>query len=245
MKLRPQLFSFDPTTIREVRQKKTHIKLRDIVYKSIIDNETGVVKLELIKDLINVKALDRLCDELNTGYNDIFMRCTGDSVFSMTLAHTIAKQAHRQSSGDEAFVLEGINEYVSSFGVNVKQLGNNELRPGADGKMYNRIEFKDSCQNKRQCPKSIDGRITGKIDGYITQKICIGKGGGQDNVLVEMYDFAEWATKNGSKDSYYICLVDTDLEEEYNTLKDTYDSPKTGNIWVVNHKELQERIQSL
>ena len=54
-----------------------------------------------------------------------------------------------------------------------------------------------------------------------------------------MYDFAKWAIKYGQSDSVYVCLVDTDRKQEYNTLKEKYDS---GNVWVVNHIELQTRL---
>ncbi len=46
------------------------------------------------------------------------------------------------------------------------------------------------------------------------------------------------------KDLIYIALIDTDLEVEYNKLQEEFDDP-SGNIWVVNHIELQNRLISL
>ena len=226
------MFEFEPTSIRQSRQERTEKKISEILFN-------GIFSVDIIKEYINITKFNRLCDRWGDKPKDVFSRCKGDKFTSNWVASCLAKEAHRQSSKDEKWIIESIGEEVENCGVIVKQLSNTQLRPASDGQMYSKKEFDRSGLNKREGLKTIDALITGKVNGYITQKLLVGEGGGQDNVLVEMYDFAKWAIKHGQSDSVYVCLVDTDREQEYNTLKEKYDS---DNVWVVNHIELQNRL---
>ena len=226
------MFEFEPTSIRQSRQERTEKKISEILFY-------GISNIDAIKEFINITKFERLCDRWGDKPKDVFSRCEGDEFTSNWVASCLAKEAHRQSSKDEKWIIESIGEEVEQCGVNVKQLSNTELRPASDGQMYNKREFDRSGLNKREGLKTIDALITGKVNGYITQKLLVGEGGGQDNVLVEMYDFAKWSVKYGKSDEVYVCLVDTDRKDDYNILKEKYDS---GNVWVVNHTELQNRL---
>ena len=226
------MFTFDPTSIRQSRQEITEKKISKLLF-------AGISSVDVILDFINITKFDRLCDRWNDKPEDVFSRCKGDKFASNWIASCIAKEAHRQSAKDEKWIIESIAEEVKEFGVTVKQLTNTELRPASDGQMYNKKEFDKSGLDKREGLKTIDALITGKFNGYITQKLSVGGGGTQNNVLIEMYHFAKWANKYGKSENVYVCLVDTDREKEYNDLKEKYDS---ANVWVVNHIEFQQRL---
>ena len=226
------MFTFEPTSIRQSRQERTEKKISKLLF-------SGISAVDVILEHINITKFNRLCDRWGDKPEDVFSRCEGDEFVSNWVASCLAKEAHRQSVKDEKWIIESIAEEVEECGATVKQLTNTELRPASDGQMYNKREFDESGLDKREGLKTIDALITGKFDGYITQKLLVGEGGGQDNVLVEMYDFAKWANKYGESKSIYVCLVDTDREKEYNVLKKKYDN---GNVWIVNHIELQQRL---
>ena len=71
---------------------------------------------------------------------------------------------------------------------------------------------------KSDCLKSFDAKITGKKEGYLFAKVCIGSGGHQDNVFHEAHSFGEWAMQHGEEDKLYIILIDTNLMNQLNEL---------------------------
>jgi len=83
----------------------------------------------------------------------------------------------------------------------------------------------------------MDAKISGKINGWIFAKVCMGSGGHQDNVFHEAVQYCDWAKEYGNDDEIYVALIDTDLDW-FATIKDTYKKHK--NILIVNHVEFQE-----
>ena len=227
------MFKSDLSKIREVRQVKTNRGLAELLVHT--ENFTD----KDLKSFINFKSLDRLSDLLQCDRNYLYEKCKNDYEFALTLAHGCTILASRQGSKDESFVLDEINKVSKGFGIYVQSLNNQDLRPTKDGQILNKEEFKKSGLSKLDCLKSIDGVITGKVDGYIFAKIVFGEGGHQDNVFHEAAQFGDWAQKFGEEDRIYVLLVDTDLQSKYNELKEKYDS---GNVWVVNHTEFQQRL---
>ena len=94
---------------------------------------------------------------------------------------------------------------------------------------------------KDNCLKSFDGKITGKINGYISAKVAYGTGGHQDNVFEELDNMADcWAKYKNEDDNILVFLIDTDLENKFNCLKTKYEN--YDNIKFFNHYSFQEFI---
>jgi hypothetical protein len=64
--------------------------------------------------------------------------------------------------------------------------------------------------------------------------------GHQDNVFHELETFGEICEKYGNKDELYVILIDTDLMNRLENLKNKF--AESENILVVNHVEFQEYI---
>ena len=227
------MFKSDLSKVRINRQKKTNRDLAEtILYTDFTDKD--------LKKLINFKSLDRLAELLQTDRKSIYEKCKADYEYALTVAHGTAILASRQGSTDERYVLEQLNSVTSEVGIFIQSIGNQDLRPvKSDGRLLTKKEYKNSGLTKLQCLKSIDGTISGKINGYIFGKICFGEGGHQSNVFHESEEFAKWAHQFGEEDKIYVALIDTDLVKEYNDIKSRHDN---GNVWVVDHVEFQQRL---
>ena len=227
------MFRSDLSKIRTVRQYKTNNSLAELLAHSESFGEKD------LKFSINFKSLDRLAKQLNTDRNYLYEKCKSDYEYALTLAHGCSILSSRQGSKDETFVLDEINKASSAYGIYIQSLNNQDLRPTKDGRLLNKTEFKVSKLSKLDCLKSVDGVINGKVEGYIFAKIVFGEGGHQDNVFHEAAQFGDWARKYAKEDKIYVILVDSDLQNKYNELKEKYDS---DNVWVVNHIEFQQRL---
>ena len=227
------MFRSDLSKIRTVRQYKTNNSLAELLAHSESFGEKD------LKFSINFKSLDRLAEQLNTDRNYLYEKCKSDYEYALTLAHGCSILSSRQGSKDETFVLDEINKASSAYGIYIQSLNNQDLRPTKDGRLLNKTEFKVSKLSKLDCLKSVDGVINGKVEGYIFAKIVFGEGGHQDNVFHEAAQFGDWARKYAKEDKIYVILVDSDLQNKYNELKEKYDS---DNVWVVNHIEFQQRL---
>jgi hypothetical protein len=227
------MFIANLSEVRSIRQEKTNICLAEL----LAHTETFTDKN--LKPYINFKSIDRLTELLDCTREDLYEKCRGDYDYALTLAHGCTILSSRQGSKDESFVLDEINKVSKGFGIYVQSLNNQDLRPTKDGRLLNKVEFKRSGISKLNCLKSIDGVISGKIEGYIFAKIVFGEGGHQDNVFHEAAQFGDWANQFGEENKIYVLLLDTDLKKKYNELKEKYDS---DNVWVVNHTEFQQRM---
>ncbi len=229
-------FTSDLSNVRIIRQKKTNKALAELLChtEDLTDKD--------LKPYLNFKAFDRLADLYDTDRKELYYKCAGNYDYALAVANGCAILASRQGSTDERFVLEEIDRVSKGFGIYIKPLNNQDLRPTKDGKLLTKEQFKVLQQQgltKLDCLKSIDGVISGKVEGYIFAKIVFGEGGHQDNVFHEAAQFGDWANEYGEEGKIYVLLIDTDLDVKYNILKEKYDS---DNVWVVNHVELQERL---
>lgn len=228
------MFTSDLSKVRQVRQQKTNTNLAETLCYTEFNEKD-------LKSLINFKSLDRLAQLLDSDRNYLYEKCTQDYEFALTLAHGCAILASRQGSKDESFVLEEIDKHTSQFGVYIKALNNQDLRPCKDGQVLNKKQFKESGLSKLDCLKSFDGVINGAVCGYIFAKIVFGEGGHQDNVFHEAAQFGDWVQQYGEDDKIYVILIDTDLKSKYDDLCSKYDS---DNLWVVDHVEFQQRLNN-
>ena len=222
----------DCIDLRKERQKDNNKK----VYLGLINNFSRI-KLEQI---CNEKELKRVLDEINITYEDLVIKCQNDSIMCKILAGRIAIQSSRQGSLDETYVLNKCNETCSKFGINIKSLKTDDLVPLKNGELLPRKEIRKQKINKTEYLKSFDGEIIGdKIQGLIFAKIAIGEGGHQDNVFEEAVNIAEWILKFGKEDKLYVLLIDTNLNESFNNIKNKYHK---NNIIVVNHIDFQKYL---
>ena len=241
MKLRPVLFEFDIPNLRSDRQTKTVRTIAKIIREGILDREP-------IKKYINETQLDRQLEYHECLERDYFMNGHGNSFIAMEMASVLAKMSSKQSGMDEVFTLNGIDQIVKHYGIRVEGLPNNYLRPAKDGKTYPKALYKKKFGNTVNDVKTIDFEVKedGKLIAWGSHKYCLGHGGSagghQGNVFNEEKRWLEWGRDiSERKDLIYIALVDTDIKREYNMLKEEFDNPQ-GNLWVVNHVELQKRL---
>ena len=241
MKLRPVLFEFDIPNLRSDRQTKTVRTIAKIIREGILDREP-------IKKYINETQLDRQLQYHECLERDYFMNGQGNSFIAMEMASVLAKMSSKQSGMDEVFTLNGIDQIVKHYGIRVEGLPNNYLRPAKDGKTYPKALYKKKFGNTVNDVKTIDFEVKkdGKLIAWGSHKYCLGHGGSagghQGNVFNEEKRWLEWGRDiSERKDLIYIALVDTDIKREYNMLKEVFDNPH-GNIWVVDHVELQKRL---
>lgn len=229
------MFKVNLSKIRPTRQLKTNRNLAEVIChtESFVDKD--------LKPFINFKSLDRLAELIGVSRTYLYQKSRDDYEFALALAHGCAIAAARQGAKDEYFVLNEINNFTKSFGVYVQPLGNKDLRPVKDGRILNAKEFENSKLSKLDCLKSIDAVINGKYNGYVFAKIVFGSGGAQDNVFQEAAQFADWAHEFGEEDKIYVLLIDTDLQDKYNELKDRYNR---GNVWVCDHVDFQTRLEN-
>jgi len=172
--------------------------------------------------------------------DQVFDSCSNCVVSQRAVSTLISIKASRQGSLDEALQLETCNKVSSEVGIHIKNLGNHDFRAlQTSSEIFSGTEFKKSKIKKENFLKSFDGKITGKINGWIYAKVRIGSGGHQDNVSKESHGFLEWAHKHGNPDDYHIALIDTDKEKWINGLKDDFHRDK---VLVVSHIEFQEWI---
>ena len=90
--------------------------------------------------------------------------------------------------------------------------------------------------------KSFDGRIRGKVEGWVFAKVVFGTGGHQDNVFEEADTLCEWVNTFGNINHIYVALIDTDLHVKFIVLKEKYQN--VSNLIIANHVEFQEYIQN-
>lgn len=238
-----ELFQFDIVNLRSERQEETVKKIIKIVEEGISDRKP-------IEEYINQKELDRLLKRLEMSERDLFAEAQKNPSLAITMTSLIAKLSSRQSSKDETFTLNGIDRFVNPYGIRVNPLSNNHLRPAKDGKVYSKKEYKKKFGNMINDVKTIDFEVEsdGKLIAWGSHKYCLGHkgsgGGHQGNVFNEEKRWLEWGRDISEKnDLIYIALVDTNIKKQYDMLKQEFDNPH-GNLWVVNHVELQKRLFS-
>lgn len=201
---------------------------------------------QITKSDCNIEALNRLLIDLGLSYEELQTRCVSDSIFCQVVARYIAINATRQGKIDEKFVIEVVAESVSDKGFEITTKGASETRFTNDGRILTTKEMtKLGLDHRKETLKAADFLIKGKMNGYGFAKIVFShgddkefEGGHQSNVLKEIVHFLEWAKNYGSKDEVFITLIDGDPI-------DSLKKYQSDNIWVVNHVELQEKLQSL
>ena len=222
----------DFKNIRENRQKINNTN----VYNSILfDNKNDFFKY------INQKELDRLLQELDTTFDDIWNKCLDDHLFAKLFSRNISICASRQGTNDEKEQLKTCNITTSKCGIFIENLTATATRLTKDGDIISKKDMKKYNITKDNCLKSFDGKITGKINVYISDKFAFGNGGHQDNVFEELDNMADcWSKYKKEDNNILVFLIDTDLENKFNCLKKKYEN--YDNIKFFDHYSFQEYI---
>jgi hypothetical protein len=222
----------DCKELRVKRQENNDKKVLDALLKP------GITRKQL-DDVSNDKELNRVLHSLDFTYEQFIEKCREDRKFAILAAGRISINASRQGAKDEDIILQTCNETSRHFGIEITNLPNTEARPTKDGRILSKKEYEKSGFKKNDCLKSFDGRISGKINGWIFAKITITNGGHQDNVFEEAHCMGEWILKYGKPEELYVLLIDTDLTLQFNELREKYHK---NNMLVVNHVEFQEYL---
>lgn len=222
----------DIKNIREDRQKINNLK----VFNAIKNKD----KKELLKNCNN-NELERVLKDLKDNIDGLIDKCSNNDYMNNILSGRISKNATRQGCKDESIQLSICNEVSKYLDINIENLTQNAYRPKKTGEIINHKEFKDQCIFKDECLKSFDGKISGRMNGWIFAKVVYGNGGHQDNVFEEADTICKWVEDFHNDDSYYyVILLDTDLTNKFNILKEKYIHIK--NIIITNHFEFQQYI---
>lgn len=230
-----QLSQEDLKNLRHIRQKFNDLKAEKYL-------KEGRPRKEIDK-ICNEKALDRVLDSLEISYEELISDCQKHHMSLKLASMNISIQASRQGAIDESTIIKLCNETTSRFGVNIEQLSNDYARPHKHSdKIISRDEFMNGKGQfkKNDCLKSFDAEITGRIKGYVFAKVCIARGGHQDNVFEEAHCMCEWANKYGADDKIYVALIDTDLKERFEELESKYKD--NSKVYVVDHVGLQKLL---
>ena len=227
---------------RSERQRVNNLLVFDAL------KEKNILKL---KENINTNELDRVKDELRE--LDIGLDLTSDEkvykylfsqgdVFHKILSGRISKLASRQGSKDEELQIKTCNITASKYGVHIENLSATAFRALKNEKqIITNEQIKNNNVQKCDCLKSFDGKISGKINGWICAKVCFGSGGHQDNVFAEIYHYCDWVEKYKQDDNeIFVMLVDTDLLKLLNELKEKTKHIK--NLYIFDHIEFQKYI---
>lgn len=167
----------DFKNIRKERQYQNNNVIIDIIEKNSKDVSNCITK---IKKVCNEEALKRYVDYLELSEEEIITKCIEDNIFRKSTAMYISKNSSRQGTKDEDLVLETCNNISKKYDVNISKLGINEYVLGYENGDKKKFKIcKRGLKNIKEYTgtKSIDAKIEGKINGWITAKVCYTNGG--------------------------------------------------------------------
>jgi hypothetical protein len=223
------------------------IDIKDLRALRQIENYNLVLESNFDTKNINTKALERTCSFLNMTKEELLSKASKDKEFQKLFAMMLAKNSSRQGTRDESLIVNGVSREMKRHGINIRNYTTNEkvpIRESSD--VLPRVQAKRRFDTDLLM-KSFDfgGQVCDnrRIEGFA--KVCIGAGGHQDNVYHEASEFLKWASEYGSETTVYTVLMDTDQDKIFNNLKELENKLGKQNLWVVNHRQLQERLVSL
>ena len=227
-KLEPIRLNFKQ--IRSERQTYNY----NIVTESLVNRD-----LKTLRKNINSKAYKEHITYLEITEDQLLDKCKEDRLFAKSVSRNISKIASRQGIKDETEQLTKCNITAKKCGISIEILTATELRPTKSGYIVSKKEMKEKQIKKHDCLKSFDGKISGKLNAFISAKVVIGSGGHQDNVFEEMDRLAEWWKEyKDEPEELLVILIDTDLTKKFTTMKEKYSS--VNNVKIFDHIEFQQ-----
>jgi hypothetical protein len=207
----------DFTILREEAQTKKNKKVEILLAKGDLT----------VYKYINKKELDKVLNETSLSFTELIKEVKKNKFLLKVLSGRITKKVTKQNF-DEKFQFKMCKKF-EEYGIYIEKL---PIKIGA--KYLN----KEGNITTKKCSKSLDGKISGKINGWIFMKSVFGQGGHQDNVFIEINEFCKKLNKNINE--FFVLLVDTNLYKKLNKIKETYKNTK--NLLVVNSLEFQKYI---
>jgi hypothetical protein len=217
--------------IRNTRQRDTNAA----ICQSIL---SGVIPLSLI----NENELNRVLEETGRSSEQLLSECQQNELATIILSGRIAKKSSRQGTRDEQLQLQTCHNTTTLCGVNIENLSVFAFRPTKTGEILSDSEIRTRGIPKNECLKSFDGRITGRMNGWIFAKVVYGSGGHQDNVFEEADTICNWVSRfrESHHNDLFVILIDTDLQRKYETLKTKYSG--VNGLLIMNHVEFQQYV---
>ncbi len=214
------IIKLDISNIRRNRQIETNL---------MVLNQLSDLNLNELK-YVNTHELKRVLEELNWDLKTLYSKCLKDRSFRIVIAGRISIRASRQGVLDELFILNTINSYTKNFGVFISK-----------SKIPIIIHNNTICikKNQKSIHRSMDGIISGNVNGYIFCKVILGVGSTQMNSWNEALQIKEWAINCKYKE-ILIFLIDTNDLVKFNELKVSVVLYK--NLLVFSHVDLQEWV---
>ena len=226
---KPDPFKLCFKNIRLARQSYNNY----IVYKSLLNRD-----MDTLHKNINKKEFNRTLNDLDWNESEFVSECVCHPNFAKLAARLISKCASRQGSKDETKQLQTCNLTAKACGIQIENLTATQWRPTKSGSIISNDEMITQSIGSDDCLKSFDGKISGKLNGFISAKVAYGSGGHQDNVFEEMDTVAKWwEDYKGESQEVLVILIDTDLTDKINNLKEKY--AHVNNVNIFNHVEFQ------
>ena len=194
-----------------------------------------------IRKLCNEKELNRVLEETNLTFSELIEEVSNNTILNIITSGRISKNASRQGAKDEGDQIEVCKRTANLFEIEIEQLNGRDFRPTKSGEIITGSEMKEKKILKDECLKSFDGKISGKLFGWLFAKVVFGSGGHQDNVFEEADNLCCWVKKfHRDSENLFVILIDTDLEDKFNKLKSKYHD--ISNILITNHYEFQQYL---
>lgn len=222
-----QTLNYININFKKIRENRQYINYNKIF--TLLKNKNEKYLLENC----NKNKLTETLQYLNISIDTLLDKSHNDLIFAKTLSLILAKKSTRQGAYDELMQLNICNKIAHKLNYNIIKLNVNDYRP------YKNEIIKDYANsNKKDCLKSFDAIILGNnLFGWIISKIIYGDGGHQDNVFKELYLYCEFAKKYKIANHKFILLIETNLKNKLDKLKNNYKN--VSNILIVNHFEFQ------
>lgn len=217
---------------REQRQKENNQVVFDLIKKKNYD---------FLEKYINIKELDRVLIEIEKSKQELLEECSLNDTMNKLLSGRISKKSSRQGSKDEITQISICHQISSRLGIHLENIDQKGFRMTKNGEILSKEQIKNRNIGLDQCLKSFDGKIKGKIEGWIFAKIVYGSGGHQDNVFEEADHLCECvSTFHPNSQEIFVVLIDTDLLTKVDILKTKYQH--ISNIFIGNHFEFQKYL---
>jgi hypothetical protein len=213
--------------LRENRQFENNHK----VYESIINHD-----IKEFEKYSNKKEVDKILIELDISLDSLLQECIQNKILNKILSGRISKNSTRQGSIDEKIQLETCHNTSQKYGIMIEKLSVDKYRGTTDGEILEKSVHFD----KRL--KSFDGRVSGKMEGWLFAKVVFGTGGHQDNVFKEVEVLINWCIHVYKRKNHeiFIILIDGDNHIKVKKIQEKY---KEYDLFlIVNHIQFQEYI---
>ena len=227
----------------------TQIDFEHVRIERQADNHRKIVasimlKCELPMEYINTVALNQVLEETQKTQEQLIADCRENNTMATLFARNISKKTSRQGTRDEQLQMTVCNDTTSKCGIFIENLDVRAYRPTKHGEILTQDQLVSRNIPKDERLKSFDGKISGKINGFMFAKVVYGSGGHQDSVFEEADTMCAWIKqfRNPEKDEVFVILIDTNLTKKMTILQTKYAG--VDGLIIMNHVQFQQYIIS-